>query len=294
MKKWLSVVAIVLLAFAAGCGKDNLAQAVNRDAEPKTSPAVSAALPALNKIATSEKIAFSIKIPSEWDFTIWFDDMDNDYYLVIDGISIYMSVRQNIDLSISAESGSAGNYQYSSDEDFIFADGGKGFCRKSDVHTVFVNVSENGTLTYFINYGAYEGGAEWYNKNEVLIYEVAKTLTFTGTLAISGFGDYAIYVLPAFEYTEDGAIRIVAPRADLQSPFLKDNKMVIYPVKEGSPVSEPGEEYRKHDGVTIRSEFAHYTIGENTFEVQFMFPAAAIEDGLVMMRAMANSMRPVE
>jgi hypothetical protein len=296
-KQILAILAVLLLALTACGGKgssSSKAQAVASDALPKTSPsAASKKLPALNKTASSEKIAFSIRIPSEWDFSIWFEDMDNEYYLVIDpiidstidGLNIFMSVHQNIELS---------NAHYSHDEDFVFADGGKGFCRKSDVHTAFVNVTENGTLTYLINHGGYEGGSEWYFRNEELIYEVAKTLTFTGTLVLSSFGDFAIYVLPAFEYIEDGVIRIIAPRADLQSQFLSDNMMFIYAVKEGSPVSEPSEEYRKHDGVTIRSEFAHYKIGENTFEVQFMFPQATIEDGLTMMRAMANSMRAVE
>ena len=321
MKKWLSVLTIVCLTFTAGCSKNEARQTVASDtksspsAAPVAPSAASKKLPELNKTVSSEKIAFSIHIPSEWDFSIWFEDMDNEYYLVIDprieGLSIFMSVRQNIDLSSSVESlnGVSGvqtrnlikrndQYsspdQYSSDEDFVFADGGKGFCRKSDVHTMFVNVTENGILTYLINHGGYEGGSDWYYENEELIREVAKTLTFTGTLVFSSFDDFAIYVLPAFEYIEEGVLRIVSPRQDLQSQFLSDNIMFIYAVKEGSPVPEPLEEYRDYDGVTIRSEFAHYTVGENTFEVKFMFPLTTIEDGLAMMRAMANSMRPVE
>ena len=292
MRDWIFV-AVVLLAFTAGCSKSEAQQTGASGAERKTSPpaAASKKLPALNKTASGEKIAFSVRIPSDWDFSVWFDDMDNEYYLVIDpeinGLNVSMSVHQGFERSLS-------NNHYSVDEDFVFADRRKGFYKKSDKLTVFVNVSEYGTLYFCIDHGGYEGGAKWYNENEELIREVAKTLTFTGTLVSSGFGDYVIYVLPAFEYKEEGAQRIVAPRAGLQSQFLKDNKMFIYPVKEGSPVPSPSEEYRKNDGVTIRSEFAHYKIGEDTFEVKFMFPLAAIEDGLVMMKAMANSMRPAE
>ena len=330
------IVCFVMITFF-GCSKDN-AQPTGQDLKAQPTKQ-DLKLSAVDKPATGEQLAFSLKIPSTWTFSSEIDyESEDSYILLIDCLNsdIYMWAQQ---ADVGAEYAineyrelMKNNKVFSTVEDFNFADGGKGYCMKNETLTVFVNITDNktifannGALLYSINHG---GNLEWYNENEALIGEIAKTLSFkktssetvapasetaapdsptktnlpndmditliregeaeilTGTLYISSENGYAMYLLPDFNFAEEGGVGYIQPKPEAE--IMPEIMMTIYKVEPETTITEGFEEYADYLGQPVISEFRRFTTSENTFEIQIMYPQEATEGWREFLVAMAD------
>ncbi|MCL2747103.1 MAG: hypothetical protein FWE59_00415 [Oscillospiraceae bacterium] len=151
---------------------------------PETSPApadtLEPNLPVLDKTATDELVEFYLKIPSAWSYHTEPDYEDEDETILVIDCShgeIHMWGHQVFlgqDISEDEYRDLLKNDEGFSVEDFSFADGGKGYCRKTETYTDFVNITDSGVFFFSINHG---GDTAWYQDNEALLFAVAETLS---------------------------------------------------------------------------------------------------------------------
>ena len=134
--------------------------------------------PTFDKTAAEKNNKYSIKIPSDWSYK---HDIDMDdasiFYLILEcpNTDSYMWTQQVIlDKNTKMEDYKKLMKENFNTTDFVFTDGGKGYCRKINDYTDFVYFTSNGALIFSVNYST---DTQWYNKNVSLLTAIAKTLT---------------------------------------------------------------------------------------------------------------------
>ena len=103
----------------------------------------------------------------------------------------------------------------------------------------------------------------------------------TGNLAVSSRFGYAVYVLPGFTFFERDGCDTVA--FDSPLPIT----LQLYSVNPSDPIQSDHE----FDG--IRYDYKRVNVGDKTIQLVFCYPPEAIEGGLVLLSAMANTIQPV-
>ncbi|MDR0947919.1 MAG: M56 family metallopeptidase [Lachnospiraceae bacterium] len=99
-------------------------------------------------------------------------------------------------------------------------------------------------------------------------------------LAISTNG-YGIYVLPGFEFTEEGTVGRIAPTAD--SAMLTTIYLTIESVNADDPTPANVEEG------SLRTQYQKVELGENSLLISMNYPFEAAEGGAALLEYMAES-----
>ena len=326
---FMVIIGIVLMA-AAGCsspqeapppsGQTAEAATVAENTEPE--------LPALDNTMSYSDFPFRISFPSAWGFSSAYDEINDTNSLLVDcGNDNVLMWIQEAWLPGFSESDARDFYENNPLDwkSFRFGDGTEGYycvnkpddALSNDI--VFAYVTGSGVYLYSTN--CYSD-AEWYSDNEVLIFEVAKTLSankpstgyftpespekaslpdsaeitvvwggvpakFTGALAYNAETGIALYLLPDFQIDDEYGVTYVYPHPE--SGITPDMKMIIYrTVDTGIPVPEPYEDY------PTASEFRRTIVGGGSFDIQFIYPIGTAVDDIAMLYGMADTICTAE
>jgi len=125
-------------------------------------------------------------------------------------------------------------------------------------------------------------------KMEISVIREGDEELFTGTLHKRPRLGYAIYLLPDFEISEHGnGYDLVAPITE--SGVSSDLLMRIYQIDPNHPVPASEEEY----GIAPMTDYMRFAVRDKTFEAQLNYPWEAAEGGLILLRAMAKTIRRI-
>ena len=179
MKKFITITLVLILSLAA-CGGNSGTPNGDDVTANNTEVEQIAELPTLDKTITDENLVFSFKIPTTWDFNEKLSD-PNGVIFDIDCLNndIFMRIGGHYNVSTAVADEFLINLRSTSQimEEFAFSNGNMGYYAKNDERIVFINEKRTAdkidVLMYEVNY-RYD--REWFNRNEALIYMVAKTL----------------------------------------------------------------------------------------------------------------------
>jgi hypothetical protein len=170
------------------------AQNPTDDADEEIIATLDSGIPDLDKIAISYGKTVSIRIPSSWGYAHWFsyegggiDLYGIDIDCLNDGVDMIVSIPWEILLpdewEILQEEEVVERIvaEYSSWGEFTFSAGEAGYWARHDGQIVFfkyIHITDWYSGVILLYSVSFENETEWYNQNEALIFEIAKTLSY--------------------------------------------------------------------------------------------------------------------
>jgi len=114
-------------------------------------------------------------------------------------------------------------------------------------------------------------------EKEIIVVREGEEEVFTGTLFVNNTMGYAVYLLPDYELRKSGESDLIAPKSE--SELSSEINMLIYEVNSDKPIPEGDNEH----------DYRRFIVEDKTLEMKLSYPSEAVEGGVVLLHAMADT-----